>query len=74
MLRTGLITLYLSVRLVVRSGFLDIYPGFPPHLVSDYEINRDREPPHIGNVRIAISTTRCNSLRLVPPAAWTAIP
>ncbi len=29
---------------------------------------------HIGNVRSAIPTTRCNSLRLAPPAASTAIP
>jgi hypothetical protein len=29
---------------------------------------------HIGNVRSAISTVRCNLLRLAPPAAWTAIP
>jgi hypothetical protein len=36
--------------------------------------NGSRALSHIGNVRSAISTTRCNLLRLAPPAAWTAIP
>src|ERR1700758_2626253 len=45
MLRTGIITSYLTLRLVVGSGFLDIYPGqaAPAHLqilVSGYATNQ----------------------------------
>jgi hypothetical protein len=45
MSRTGIITTYLNLRLLVGSGFLDIYPGqtVPAHLQSLFPITTNRE-------------------------------
>jgi len=49
MLRTGIMTIYLNLRLVVRSGFIDIYPG--QQIIGEEMQNAPQEETHgvLGN-------------------------